>query len=304
MVFLFYTLKCLAVLKTGMSCIWFEKNNQAFLSAKITNWLFKWNTVSHSSKSSPIKGNKSELESVENYVLDGKDGWTYQQRAVCLCCPLCHWQCELIMNMFVVSFHHITIYGSLNCLIMTPRFLELLVCKSAHNNGYYICQAVQENDCITVYHRCVGVSLWKSFSHVFIQIIYEKQSKCQCCEESLDCRHVFKCVQVLCVIVVRMLVLKSCVYPCVLWVAVQWKQIREGANLDNELKRKEQQGQSLARFHVGVSFIFTVIWQLASGWLGQQISSRPLYNMWRLKHWVETMWWHLHPRSVMFCAHE
>lgn len=49
------------------------------------------------------------------------------------------------------------------------------------------------------------------------------------------------------------------------------KEVKKEANQDNELTRKEKQGQRPATFNVSVSFIFTVIWQAASGWLRQQI---------------------------------
>lgn len=52
------------------------------------------------------------------------------------------------------------------------------------------------------------------------------------------------------------------------------KEVKEEANQDNELtffSPKEKQEQRPATFNVSVSFIFTVIWQAASGWLRQQI---------------------------------
>lgn len=46
---------------------------------------------------------------------------------------------------------------------------------------------------------------------------------------------------------------------------VEWKEVKEEANQDNQQTRKEMQGQSLATFNDPLSFIFTVIWQPVAG---------------------------------------
>lgn len=80
----------------------------------------------------------------------------------------------------------------------------------------------------------------------------------------MACHHVCMCADV-CFIIVWKLVLTSSAESETV------KEVKEEASQDNEPTRKEKQGQSLATFNVRVSFIFTVIWQPAGGWLGQQI---------------------------------